>query len=287
MVISSCLYTLPCVSNAMFHRCTLAITVRHRKNRTWFVIFEMLSKFWVCMSVAMFDEAAKQMQVLVGVYLIYFTVICTSLPYRFLRHSMCDICFCFDKLVVCYMSSSFLDGNAADGLPILFLVFCVYVIFAGFFLSSVYFFFKGRAADPNYDRDILIAIRTRLLKGWLPMQNDITDLVPGMDSNSARWSKANEGANASAGTQALNATVVDLETKNSVWKATLQRKNALAEQDCKLISEKIVPSKLSATFQSLVASQRAVVSNYENDEKGDLQSMMEEQSKLLKDLLVG
>merc|ERR1712217_187944 len=237
------------------------------------------------MSVAIFQEPPNQMQVLIGVYLIYFVTLTSARPYRFHRHTLTDTIFTFGKLSVVYMSCSFLEGDASDGLPVLFLVFCVYVLFALIFLSGVYFFFKGKAADPQYDAMILCNIRDKLVKGILPRQHNFLELVPGLDSNSARWSHSKEQQSSGNSQESLNALVVDLESKCTIWKEKLDRKNDLAEKDCALISDKICPSKLVLCFRNLVESQEKVVQNYTTEDKGDLSEHMNNQSKYLKELL--
>jgi len=292
LLIAGTIYLLPHLKNETFHRCALALTVRHRRTCTWFVILEMLSKFVICLSVAIFKSTAAQMQMQIGVFLIYLTCLCTALPYRFLRHTYSDCIFCAGKLCVVYMSAPFLDREDKDSAPILFLIVLIFINFVLLFLSGVYFFLKGKAADPQYDADTLISIRDRLFTGLLPKQNPVYELVPGLDSSSVRWAVQNkDGGNQQANAK-LNAEVTNWQTKYDSINEQFEKKDAQAKADAKLIEEKIAPEPAKVTFRSLVQSQEAVVAEYQKQGKKeslgkDLEQMMKAQSGFLKELLSG
>merc|ERR1712072_373653 len=131
-----CLYASPKIKNPTFHRCVLALTVRFKKGCAVFVIMELMTKFWMALSVCIVDHASQQMQIAIGVQVAYLVVMASSKPYRFLRRTLTDICFSMSKLCVLYTSAIFLGGNDNDSTPIIVFVVVSYSLVACVCLNS-------------------------------------------------------------------------------------------------------------------------------------------------------
>jgi hypothetical protein len=277
VLITTCVYAFPVVQNATFHRCTLAWTVKYRTPCSWFILVEMLTKFMASMSVAFFDKAAKRMQFLVGVYTAYLTFLGTHMPYRFPRHTVSDMIFTCSKIAVMLMTAGFMNGENDDGLPVLCVVFLACVLFLILFLSSLYLFLKGMAADPQRDFDTWYAFAMFLGKYFVPTQNPFSDLADDASADQYPWKRA--------GTEVKNAFLVAAEQRQTQIREALAKKDEHYRTDTSIIIG-FVPKKHSATFAKLTDSQRDVAKLFESEGKGssETRKYMEEQQGLIRQL---
>jgi len=276
VLIAACVYVFPYVKNATFHRCTLALTVKYRSPCSWFILVEMLTKFSACMSVALYDKAAQQMQFLVGVYTVYLTILTSNMPYRFPRHSVSDIGFTWAKITVVLMSASFIAGDTSDGLPVLFVVFAVYVFFLFIFLSSLYLFFTKMAADPQRDYDMWYALGTMMGKYFVPLQNPFSDLADDASPDQYPWKRS--------GAEVKNALLAVAEQRQTLINSALAKKDEHHRMDAQIIAG-FVPQKHSATFAKLTDSQRDVAKLFESEKKtSETKRCMEEQQVFIRQL---
>jgi hypothetical protein len=228
----------------------------------------------------MSDRAGKQMQVLVGVFLIYGTMLANAFPYRYARHMYSDTIFTICKIMILCMAVSCIAGDSSDGTPILFVVFVAYVNCFFVVVHSLFCFLKGKAADPQWDRDFAFQVLRMVQKMFMvPKQHAITELVPGMDSSSSRWStKGNDAA--------LNAKVVELEQSIQSIKTVLETKSANSSEDSKYVSNNFVPTAKKDTFLKFTANHEKMTADFRSKTIGDPQQKMEEQSRMINELLM-
>lgn len=117
------LYIRPCKMHVLFfQRATLALILKYNTDRGWWLLVEMMTKCFSCISITIADTGGKQMQILVGVFLFYGTMLANSFPYRFARHMYSDTAFTICKVMVLCMAVSCIAGDSTDGTPILFVV---------------------------------------------------------------------------------------------------------------------------------------------------------------------
>lgn len=276
-MITIILYIRPCKKDAVFfQRCTLALVVKYNTERSWWILVEMMTKFFSCISVVMSTMAAKQMQVLVGVFLIYGTMLANAFPYRFARHMYSDTIYTISKIMVLCMAVNCISGDGGDGMAILVVVGIAYLNCFFVVMHSLYCFLKGKAADPQWDRDTAYMFLGVVQKIFMiPKQHAITELVPGMDSSSARWSTA----------AAVNTQIVALETATESLKECLKAKIASSSEDSKFVSTNFVPAEKRELFSQFIANQEEITVGLQNKTIGDPKKKMADQEVLIKNLL--
>jgi len=276
IAIVSCIYVSPKINNPTFHRCVLALTIRFRRNYAFFVIMELMTKFWMSLSVCVSDHASEQMQIAIGVQVAYMVVLASCKPYRFFRHTCCDICFSIAKLCVLYTSAIFLSGNDDDSSPILVFVIVMYALVICVCLNSLYMFLQGHAADPRFDIDFCKRIANSIP---YPRQHPIEEVVPGLDTNSKRWSSS------SASARDLDAQIVALDSDIAALKSALEAIANMNETASAYILENVVPANKAKTFETLVEQQRIMVNSVKNKSGNDFKQSMELQSSLVNQLV--
>jgi hypothetical protein len=276
LAITGCIYAMPKIMNPTFHRCVLALNVRFRKNYSFFVIMELITKFWMSLAVCVSDHASEQMQVAIGVQVAYMVVLCSCKPYRFLRHTCTDICFSVAKLCVLYTSAIFLGGNDNDSSPILVFVIVMYALVFCVELNSLYMWLQGHAADPRFDMDFLKSLANSVP---LPKQNPIEEVVPGLDSNSKRWSSAG------GSDRELAAQIAQLDSDIASLQSGVENIANLIETASAYIMENVVPAKHAKTFENLVEQQKIMVNSVKNKSGNDFKQSMELQSSLVNSLV--
>jgi len=277
-LIAICVYSFPYVKNVTFHRCTLALTVKYRAQCSWFVLLEMIVKFFACISIALYDTAAEQMQFLGFVYTSYMPILATCLPYRFLRHSVSDIAFTAAKVTVVLMSASFIQGSQDDGLAILLVVFIAYGIFGCLFISGVYLFLRRLAADPQRDFDMWYrAALTLQLYRVAPVQSSFVELAEDANPDEYNWKKGRADVG--------NALLIAAEQRQNMFGVALAKKSDLQQRDKEIIA-RMVPGKHSGIFTQLTDSQNVVAKMMLSREANatETKKHMEEQQGLIKQL---
>jgi hypothetical protein len=229
------------------------------------------------MSVAFYEKAAKRMQFLVGVYTVYLAILTTHTPYRFLRHTVSDINFTCAKLAVQLMTAGFMNGENDDGLPVLCVILFACVLFLFLFLTSIYLFLIGMAADPQRDFDKWYACAMFLGKYVVPLQNPFSDLADDASPDQYPWKRS--GANVN------NAFIVAAEQRQEQLTKALAKKDEHQRMDAQIIAG-LVPQKHSATFAKLTDSQRDVAKLFESEGKNsnETRKYMEEQQGLIRQL---
>lgn len=261
-----------------FQRATLALILKYNTDRGWWLLVEMMTKCFSCISITIADTGGKQMQILAGVFLFYGTMLANSFPYRFARHMYSDTAFTICKVMVLCMAVSCIAGDSTDGTPILFVVCVAYSNTCVVVVHSFFSFLKGKAADPQWDRDFAIAMLRMVQKMFrVPKQHSITELVPGLDSSSARWSTSD--------IPALNAKVVELENSIQAIKTVLESKSANSNEDNTFVSTNFVPDPKKDTFSTFAANHEKMTVEFRNKTIGDPSQKMEEQSNIIQELL--
>jgi hypothetical protein len=238
---------------------------------------ELITKFWMALSLCVSDSPSEQIQVAIGVQVAYMVVLTCTKPYRFLRHTFTDICFSVAKLCVLYTSAVFL-GNTGDddSSPILVFVVVMYAVVVCVELNSFYMFLQGRAADPRFDIDFCKRLANSMP---VPRQNPIEEIVPGLDTNSKRWSSATGSA------RELDAQIAQLDSDIASLKSGVEGIANMLETTSAYIMEKVVPAKHAKTFETLVEQQRIMVNSVKNKSGNDFKQSMELQSSLVNSLV--
>jgi hypothetical protein len=280
----------------IFHRTMLPITAKYRKHMPWWCLFEMLVKLFAVLSLTLFDEAGKQIQMMVACYAVYLVALCTYAPYRFLRHNWTDVIFTAGKILILMFSVTFYSPDVAQdpesSTLLTWILIIVYANFAWFYLTSLILFgrrAKG-AAHPLFDAGAILACRNVLLFKCFPNQRHIGELIPSLaeqssDVSAGKDAKKDEKEALLQADESGVKSEAQLAQERELWQKGIKRKDDMIENSCKLILEKIAPSKMKTPFQSLMASQKSMVQSFVNNEKSSVQSKMEEQSGLIKELL--
>merc|ERR1712224_601608 len=178
-------------------------------------------------------------------------------------------------MVLC-MAVTCISGDSGDGMAILVVVGIAYCNCFLVVIHSLYCFLRGKAADPQWDRDMAYKALGVVQKIFvIPKQHAITELVPGMDSSSARWSTA----------AAVNTQIVALETATESIKECLKTKIANSSEDSNFVSTKFVPTDKKDLFSQFMANQEEMMAGLQNKTIGDAKNKLEEQSGLIKNLL--
>jgi hypothetical protein len=286
----------------LFHRTMLPITSKYRKHFVWWPAFEMYVKFFATLSLAFYDEAGKQMQVLIGCYLVHFVVLCKNCPYRFLRHNFTEAVFSLSKLTIVFFGVTYTSftgeaqgeagAETAQGIIYYILILC-YAQFLFFTITGLVMY-CGRnvknTAHPTFDAFTLMFVRDIVMKYMVPTQRPIGEIIPDLTgdaliSKKEEDKRQEEKAKLVKSTDSGEKSAAQIQQEEHMWKIGIQRKNELIDQDCKFITDKITPGKMKAPFQSLIASQKGMVSHFVNNEKSMVKLKMEEQSGLIKELL--
>jgi hypothetical protein len=256
--------------------------MRYRNDYTWWILVELVAKTIACFSIVFYDEASKQMQVMIGVYLLYAVGLLYFAPYRFPRHHYSDASFTLGKLWICFMSPNYISAgpNSSDGALVLILCFVLYANFVFIFGSSVGSYGQGQAGNPSFDWEFVMGMKGAI-NSVIPMQNPISDLVPGLyDTLSSE--KEDHESNVSG-----NKMQSDTKAQEQ-WMSLLRQKEDLMERDVSFLLKNVVPPQLNSSLRTLIESHRSVRRGFvpnSSQNKENLREDIKKQATLINELL--
>jgi len=197
-----------------------------------------------------------------------------------MRHFYSDVVLTLCKIMIPCMGVGLVSGTNQDATPIMVIVYVAYGNCALVVSHSMLAFLKGRASDPQYDKDIAKAVGKFVRNALhLPKQHPIHELVPGLDRETSGWSpeKASQGE--------LDGRIEELQSSMESLKGYLQEKSTASVEDAQFISQKLVPQDKQDVFNRFTENHENLMSGVSQKSVVNPQDAMAEQSKLITELL--
>mmetsp|Transcript_57596 Transcript_57596/g.166724 ORF Transcript_57596/g.166724 Transcript_57596/m.166724 type:complete len:1331 (-) Transcript_57596:116-4108(-) len=158
--------------NINLRRGCITLLNKFKFDSTWWVLFDLLVKILVSISVSIFDIASTQTEWMATVYIGYLFLLIIVQPYHFKRHWLSDIILTCGKLLILAYAGTLVAAVVIAGL--------VWATLAGFLAWALYDTWTGEALDPSRD-DRIIDRFAHGARNVLPPQDCIAELVPPSD----------------------------------------------------------------------------------------------------------